>query len=185
MKSRIYDYGDPSTPEVITEDGSGIRVRMDVMDGHFQHRHRTALSDQIAQDALCWSGHRPGPVQDGLRLNARDAGAAYARQGARDEAFSELCRRSANAWRDGPAVSQPLNAMPPPMPDQPDDGDDDIKEPPDYTDRLAVKRAQDARERARIQRDCLGDQRWRTAGITDPAEADRVMRQAAQWRHGA
>jgi hypothetical protein len=181
----MYDYESESCPDLIPPN-CGLHVSTFLQDSG---RHRTTLADQIAQDALCWSGHRPGPCQDGLRLNARDAGANYAALTARDEAFSELCKRSQNAWRWPFADAPALNSMPPENYDQQkpgngDDNDDNNNGPPDFNDPDAVQRAMDSRERARLERDRIGDQKWRTVGLTDPTAATQIEKQAEAWRHG-
>jgi hypothetical protein len=111
MKRRRNRY-DADDGDQIVADGTTLHVPLMLCDSLqrdvYRRYHRTALADQIAEDALCWSGHRPGPIADGVRLNARDAGANYAALTARAESFANLCRRSARAYIDGPAVSKPL-----------------------------------------------------------------------------
>jgi hypothetical protein len=186
----------PYHPELeISEvaDGETVHSRMMMLD-HGRGRHSVAdaavrkymrATDAVAaarRSMAAAAGHRPMPVADALALSgsvrvndtALDLAIAM-----RDEAFESLCCRSARAYIDGPAVVPPLNQLPPthqrPPPPDSSNGDSCID----------LEEAQRRRDQAYAERNRLGDQRWRTAGITDPAEADRIMRQAAQWRHGA
>jgi hypothetical protein len=165
-RRRDYDHRlDDEGPDV-ARDGETVHVRL--ADGHFRYRHRTTLADQIAQDCALWSGHRPGQVIDNFGPALTMDGAYSTAFAMRDQAFSDLCERSANAWRrpfpDAVGVSGPLSPalnVAGPLPDQPDDNDDDDDDDDD-NDRGSgdpLAKAMDARERAyRAQYD---QQKWR------------------------
>src|SRR5262249_10263578 len=116
------------------QDGEGARVRLDICDSMqrdaARRYHRTAIADAVDEDCALWTGHRNG--YPNVRWNTRDAARMYALLEARDQAFRDLEERSCNAWRNGPAVAPPLNAMPrenydqeKPLRDPDEDGDED------------------------------------------------------------
>jgi hypothetical protein len=176
----------PELDDAEVQDGEHVRVFLTDA-----QRQRRAIADAVARDARCWAGHRPGQVIDNFGPALTMDGAYSTAAAMRDEAFARLCERSANAWRRPFADAPALNAMPPENYDQQksgngDDDDDNNNNngPPDFNDPDAVQRAMDAREHARLERDRIGDQKWRTVGLSDPTAATRIEKQAEAWRHG-
>jgi hypothetical protein len=181
-------YHDSDDGNEVIQDGQSIHVPYLTDAGRYRHPARTALTDALRVYGTL--GHKPMPVIDQLAdtVTVHDCADLRRLFEARDRAFADLEQRSQNAWRRPFADAPPLNAKPPLPPEPaaryPDEGEDKDnnngeRDPADLEE--AIK----ARDRAYLERGRLGDERWRTAGITDPAEADRVMRQSAQWRHGA
>jgi hypothetical protein len=110
----------------------------------------------------------------------------------RDQAFADLCRRSANAWRDGPAVAPPLNAMPPTpyeqqKPGEPDNGQRNGDDENGDDGRINLAEAQPKRDSAYAAQ--YDRQRWRElgnpTGVLDPTTASAIQAQGIRWRGGA
>jgi hypothetical protein len=193
------------------EDGNDVippggRIRVFLADS-IHHRQRQAqIQDALRKDVAFCSGHKPMPVADALAFSSsvrvNDTALDLARC-MRDEAFESLCRRSARAYIDGPAVASPLNQLPPTPydqqrprdPDDDDNGDDDNGD----DDRFDLNEAMRARDRARdAQYKSLRDQPWNanrnlsgvTGGVTDPTRANAVdaryerMLNQQPWRRG-
>jgi hypothetical protein len=173
---RTEDW-DRETGSNIARDGETVRVRLDMCDAAHQHR-RMSLADEIRHDCRIFSGHRPGPIQDGAfaaNMSVQDAANLAGAMASRELAFDQLEERSRNAWQNGPPQ---IVASPEPNYDQrrpPNDingngnnGDDDdeLTGPPDHNDVDQMEAAMAARDRARLERDRIGDNKWRDMGGT-------------------
>jgi hypothetical protein len=182
MRRRRYDDDD------VIQDGQGVYVRVDLADAAVNRFMRDAaaverrmIADAVARDARIFSGHRPGPVADGLsRAFMTDARLDLARA-MRADALARLEQRSRDAWRLGDAVARPLNSMPPAGPDEPDydNGNGDLED--------ARRAAYESQYRP------MRDQPWNSnrnlsgqnSGVLDPTRASAIQAQGMRWRHGA
>jgi hypothetical protein len=168
-------------------DGSAVRVRLDMCDSMqrrvVDHFTKRTILDAVQQDMQTFSGHRPMQATDALfsyRTSVGDAARLAGAAARRQAAFDALVERSSNAWRNGPPQlvadpSAPYDQQRPPLDpadingnDDPDDDPDDdqdenglMRGPVDHNDPEAMQRAQDARESARLQRDQVGNEKWR------------------------
>jgi hypothetical protein len=165
MSKRYRRRHDDEDGNSVVPPGGSVHVPIHLCDSAsvkrrvHDHFSRRAIADAIRKDHQICSGHKPMPVADALACaassgvndsaNLRDAFAA------REKAFADLCRRSARAYIDGPAVAPPLNQLPPTPYDQQrpprdrdddDDGDDDNG---NGDDRFDLNEAMRARDRAR------------------------------------
>ena len=188
MKRRRYD----------TDDGDDIvppggRVRVVLNDAA---RQRRALSDAVSRHMSGAGGHRPMQCTDALRyggyslaLDARVLADAFA---ARDRAFRDLERRSAEAWKQSLNATPPENydQLKPPRDDNEDEADDDNGEPD-------LDKLMQAKEDAYQARNARGDAAYKNppsiytsgnlsgnGGVLDPTTASRIEKQAETWRHG-
>jgi hypothetical protein len=173
----IRDYRDLDPEEEIA-DGTGLRVPLTLADGG---ESRTRVTDALAAHNR-GAGHRPGYLRDAItygRSELRDASDDLLdRRGVtldeatalRDQAFSDLCKRSESAWKGKHLASD--NSDP----------DNNNSEPPEPGDEDALAEAMRQRDLAWEQMRIRGDNAWR--GRTDPNAANAIQNQAARWRRG-
>jgi len=169
---------DTDDGDEVVEDGGSVKVPLYLADGSEQ---RSRVSDALAAHNR-YAGHRPGYVSDALAYGGRssldDASSDLIdRRGTsledaqrqRDEAFSDLCKRSQNAWKGECLGDADL------------DGDNNNNDPDDPDeDRNDIDNLRRKRDEAFAALEQRSQNAWRTSQV----KATATELQGERWRGG-